>query len=593
MFLPVIYLEQGEMATYMTQFAVPMTASLFASLLIALTLIPLATTWIKGPEHRRREGRPPSWRRKLTGAHPLKWIIGAYAYCLDLALRKRLATFLVILAIMYVSYEVPFKGVGFVPMSDLDLREIDMDLVLDPNFDRAQVREMFDMFHQALTERKDELAIAHIFSRYFQGQGLIQIYLRKPEDYPAEGTPSYTTDDAFRIMTQLMPERIPGVELRIYTPATGDMGGAAKTVSVRVRGDEVRLVTEYARRLKVLMEQLPGLEDVVIDTERDKHEMQLRIDGPRAEEAGISPTEIARTVDIALRGARLPYIRQGGREYAVWAQFREEDRKTRENLDNVNLMDKTGALVPLNRFVTYTKAKGPSAIMRFDGKNDVTISARTTGNDLRTVRDNLTRVIDAFDLPLGYEAGMGDRFVELEVNLDNFVTTLLMAIILIYLVMSALFESITMPLSVLTSVPLALIGVYWMMYLTHTSFDTIGMVGCILMVGVVVNNGIVIVDHINLLRGQGRDRLDAIVQAGRDRFRPVMMTALTTILGCIPLALEPEVGSTFSFVSLGRALIGGLISGTALTLVIVPLLYTFIDDLRTWSSRFFADLTRL
>ena len=143
------------------------------------------------------------------------------------------------------------------------------------------------------------------------------------------------------------------------------------------------------------------------------------------------------------------------------------------------------------------------------------------------------------------------------------------------------------------SVVLAFIGAYWALYLTGTPLDTIGMIGCILMVGVVVNNGIVIVDHINFLRNEGSDRLSAVLQAGRDRFRPVMMTALTTILGCVPLALTPKAGTSISFVSLGRALIGGLAMGTILTLVIVPLLYTIIDDLREWSHRFVSGLLSL
>ncbi len=163
------------------------------------------------------------------------------------------------------------------------------------------------------------------------------------------------------------------------------------------------------------------------------------------------------------------------------------------------------------------------------------------------------------------------------------------AIILIYIVMGALFESFVLPLSILSSVPLAFIGVYWSMYLSEVPLDSVSLIGVILMCGVIVNNGIVIVDHINQLRLRGQDRESAILQASRERLRPVLMTALTTILGCVPLAQGTQIGEV-SFHSLGRALIGGLTTGTVLTLFIVPLFYSLIDDLGLWFRGYIANV---
>jgi HAE1 family hydrophobic/amphiphilic exporter-1 len=241
----------------------------------------------------------------------------------------------------------------------------------------------------------------------------------------------------------------------------------------------------------------------------------------------------------------------------------------------------------------FNKAESPTTIERIDAKNVVTISAKLQVENLLEVQRQLKKVVDEFPLPPGYSIQLGDEFREMATNMANFATTLALALILIYIVMAALFESVLLPLSVLTSVPLAFVGVYWAMFISGTPLDTVGLIGCILMVGVIVNNGIVIVDHINFLRAEGRNRFDAIVQAGRDRFRPVMMTALTTILGCVPLALAPRPGATVSFVSLGRALIGGLTVGTLLTLVVVPLLYSIIDDARAWFASYAANLGSL
>jgi len=183
----------------------------------------------------------------------------------------------------------------------------------------------------------------------------------------------------------------------------------------------------------------------------------------------------------------------------------------------------------------------------------------------------------------------GDEAEELDTSFRNFRIALVFAIILIYIVMGALFESFVLPLSILSSVPLAFIGVYWSMYLSEVPLDSVSLIGVILMCGVIVNNGIVIVDHINQLRLRGQDRESAILQASRERLRPVLMTALTTILGCVPLAQGTQIGEV-SFHSLGRALIGGLTTGTVLTLFIVPLFYSLIDDLGLWLRGYIANV---
>jgi HAE1 family hydrophobic/amphiphilic exporter-1 len=165
-----------------------------------------------------------------------------------------------------------------------------------------------------------------------------------------------------------------------------------------------------------------------------------------------------------------------------------------------------------------------------------------------------------------------------------------MAVALIYLVMCALFESFILPFSIMTTVPLALIGAVWMLYLTGVPFDSISLIGCILMAGIIVNNGIVIVDHMRNLCMHAPDRNAAILQAGKDRFRPVLMTAITTILGLVPVAMA-QTGGAATFAGLGRSLIGGLITGTALTLFVVPVFFGLLDDFSCWSRNFLANIT--
>jgi len=608
-FIPVLYMERGEMETYMRQFAGPMTVALLASLLVALTLIPLTLYWLLMRDftflhgyfvrlkHILRLPRQHTSTRgllgRILGVHPVTRMIRAYVKTLDYAMHRRLGSITVFLAVIVITFAWPFRSVGRQEMAPLDLREVDITLKFDQNFDMAAAKERVDAVKTAVNAYRDELGIKNVFSRYTTEEGAVELYLRKPEDYGRGEKAPFTTQEVLAILGQRLPERLPGVELKMSVPEAGEKGDAAQTISVRLRGDDANVLHDYAERLKDLMAGIPNLSDITVKADRARQEVQLQVDAPKSEEAGINPSIIARTVDVALRGTRLPYLKQGGREFPVWAQFREEDRKTRANLDNVMVIGATGSLVPLNQLVEFSKAQSPLSILRVDGKNVTTVTAKFNTDDLLKVQGELKRLTASFELPLGYSIDLGDEFTELDTSAANFGKAVSLAIILVYIAMGALFESFVLPLSILTTVPLAFVGVYWVLFLTGTPLDTVGIIGCILMVGVIVKNGIVLVDHVNLLRRQGMERHEAVLQAGRDRFRPVWMTALTTILGCVPLAIGSGSGSAVSFVSLGRAFIGGLTAGTVLTLVVVPLAYTIIEDFEEWCACFFAGLKRL
>jgi HAE1 family hydrophobic/amphiphilic exporter-1 len=362
---------------------------------------------------------------------------------------------------------------------------------------------------------------------------------------------------------------------------------------MRMRGDDLERLKQYAGRFATLVGTLPDVTEATTELEQAREEIQLEIDENLAGQAGISPMVIAQTVDFALRGTKLSYLKKGGREVPITASFRHEDKEDMGDLDNVAMQGRTGRLVPLSQLVNKQKADTPQRIDRVDGKNVVRITASTFSKDLAGVKRDLAQLASTFDLPRGYDIQMGEELTELETSTRSFFQALVLALILIYVVMGALFESYLLPLSILTSVPLAFIGVYWSMYITGTPMDAVALIGAILMCGIVVNNGIVIVDHINQLRKRGMDREQAILEGGHHRFRPVLMTALTTILGCVPLAMGGTQVGEVAFNSLGRALIGGLTTGTFLTLFLVPVSYSLVDDLQEWFVDYVSDLVEL
>ncbi len=633
-FIPMYFMETGRMSVFMAELGLPLMVALAGSLVLALTVVPLSMSYMRMESggipgflsrrlHLKHQSAYASrikdtdeeetgcedsgaattvstsderdhehhWYHFIFRIHLVQWVINGYAALLGNVLRQRLAAMLVLATIIGVTIIIPVRGVGMSDMPRMDTREVKIDVKMDQNYDMEMTKELFALLRDQVDLHREEMGIKNVLSYHAITEGVINIYLFTEDDGAEWKNPKYSTDEVMRILSRRLPRNLPGAELKFALTDAGE-SGTQGTVSVRLRGDDTQTLSDYAERLKLVMAALPNLDEVETDVERREQEIQLRIDQPLARSAGVTPLAIAQTVDAALRGARLPFMKQGNREVPVWAQFQEENRRSRANLENVLVVGQDGRLIPLNQLVNFEKGRSPNSIHRVNGKNVINVTAQINTEDLGAVQRDLRQAISTFDMPVGYGAELGDELNELSETFISFLTTLTMAIILIYLVMSALFESYLLPLSILTSVPMALAGAVWMLYLTNSQLDTITFIGCILMSGIIVNNGIVIVDHINNLRKTYEDdRLsEAIVQAGIDRFRPVLMTAITTILGLVPLAIA-TTGGAGTFSGLGRALIGGLSAGTLLTLFVVPVFYSLIDDFHRWFINFMGNIT--
>lgn len=603
-FLPILYLEAGQMSSYFKEFGFPIAVALGASLFIALTVIPLAASHM--PELNAERRHP--WRERMGGLmagivgkdiwgavvwlrrtiHPIQWLIDVYARVLAWVLRWRLATVILLFLLSGITGYVAMTEVHMSGMPELDRRQIDINLEYAQTLELEHSQQTVDLLKTQINARRESLGINHIFANYWPGGGTISVFLYEDEELPPGESLPYATEQVRDILWQILPKQLPGVEVNFEIAKSGE---GEKGIVIRLRGDDSAQLAAYAENLRdAIAARVPLVNEVKTDRERANEEIQLRIDETMAAQAGVSPLVVARTVDFALRGYQLTPLKSDGREVPLWAQFREENRKTRSNLENVTIMTERSGLVPLDRLVRYDRGYAPRGITRINGKNVTNVVAMVEAADLGEATTGIKQVVQTFSLPQGYSIEMGDKIETMETDMANFIVSMTMSCLLIYLVMGALFESFILPLSILFSIPLAFIGVVWIMVLTGSNFDPIALIGLVLMTGIIVNNGIVIIDHISQLRVQGRARFEAIIQAGRDRFRPVMMTALTTILGCVPLALGGAMGNAVAFDGLGRSLIGGLSAGTLLTLLVVPMVYSLIDDARMWLRDFFANV---
>ena len=593
-FIPVFYLESGELSTIMREFAGPITTSLTASLVIALTIIPLAESY-SGRAKRARPSAPSRQRRKRFrlrlphfGVMDALWKI--YDAAMALALRHRLAVIALTLALVLASYYVPYRRTGFQGLPKLDMRQFSVRLNVDQNYGQDNVRETVDMLVSRIEAYREELGITNIYVNSGGWGGVITVYLVKEDDLPPGAGLPCSTDEARKFLADRLPARLPGARIDYGVSEARPEGG--RSIGVIMRGDDTRTLHEIAGRFMEAMAALPELTDVKSDRPDEKDEIQLHVRKERAAAAGVSPMLIARTVDFALRGATLPYLKKGGQEIAVRGQLPWTQRGNVGDLETMAVQGGDGRLVPIMQLVSLHKDETPPRIDRVNAKSSLRLYGRVNNQNLIQVRDSLRALIARFELPRGYFIELDDELRAIDETLVNFSKTLAMSLILIYLVMAALFESWLLPLSVLTTVPMAFSGVYWVMYLTGKQMDTISLVGSIIMCGIIVNNGIVIIDHINQLRRQGLDRTQSVLQGGHNRLRPVLMTTLTTVFCILPLAIGR--GATGGAVTgLGRALVGGLCAGTFLTLFVVPIVYTVVDDAQTWVRNFFGSLLAL
>jgi len=316
-----------------------------------------------------------------------------------------------------------------------------------------------------------------------------------------------------------------------------------------------------------------------------EREVQVKIDRTKAENLGLTPEAIASTISIAMRGQNLRTFRGEEGEIAVRIEFDKRNKKSMSDLYNLPVFRAGKEPLPLAAVAKFSISKGPQMIRREDKTTMLTVTADLEDDAKKDdVRKELRKVLDEMAFPAAYYWQFGRGIQRDDKAANIMVTNMVLAIMMIFIVMAALFESLMLPLAVITSIAYSVVGVFWFFLLTGTTMSFMANIGILVLMGVVVNNGIVLIDHINRLRAEGMRRFDAIVQGGTDRLRPILMTIATTILGLIPLAIGDATvgGGDAAYYPMARAIIGGLLFSTVVSLLILPSIYVGLDSLRKW-----------
>ena len=387
---------------------------------------------------------------------------------------------------------------------------------------------------------------------------------------------------------QDMKERIlipPGISMQVNWRSGGDDAA----VSINLYGEDTRTLVELSREVERRLETIPGLLSVQTDMDRGSTELRVELNRDQVRRYGVDPRAISGNISYALRGQELTKFRtDDGREVGVFFQLREVDRQSVLQLRNLTFPTATGQQVPLESLATIRVERALGSIRRENRQTILTVTATATKDDANELFDQIEVAMGGFEMPRGYRWDKGARYVRIERQDATQMFALVLSVTFVFLLMGVLFESFVLPLSVIMAIPFSFLGVYWTLYLTNTPFDLLCGIGTIILVGVVVNNAIVLIDKANRLRADGMGRFDALVEAGTYRFRPILMTTFTTVVGLLPMAVGNARMIGMPYAPLGRTMMGGLLASTVLTLFIVPLFYTFFDDLRTLFQRLLA-----
>lgn len=399
----------------------------------------------------------------------------------------------------------------------------------------------------------------------------MQMTIRCPKKYERERT-IWQIAESVRGVLNKRPE----IVSYTVSTASGMGGGASNTVDLEIYGYDFDQTNILAADLKRKFQALPGARDVDIDREKDRSELQIVFDKEKLARHGLATSTVAMYIRNRVNGFTAGYLKEDGEEYDIIVRLQEKYRDSMTDILDMSITDALGKSVKIGELAEVQEYWAPPEIKRKSRQRYVTIKVTPEGTSQGEMAEAMQNVVDNTDIPMGIHTAFGGSYEDQQETFGDMAVLLVLIIFLVYIVMASQFEDFRNPLIIMSSAIFALPGVIFALLITNTTLDMIGALGAILLVGIVVKNGIVLVDYINLMRERGYNLNEAIALSGASRLRPVLMTAFTTILGMVPMAISSSEGSEM-WRPMGIVVIGGLTVSTIVTLIVVPVLYGIIN----------------
>ncbi|MCI0691097.1 efflux RND transporter permease subunit [candidate division KSB1 bacterium] len=576
-FVPVLFVP-GLAGELFNDMVVTICFSLTVSLLVALTLIPLLTSRLL---HLREKLQQHSLLAK-TSNRVSGWLAGLhkiYAAGLKWSLEHRKTVVFSALGLFVLSIVILASlGGEFLPQSDSGFVAIAVDRAPGTSLEamEASMREIDGIIRENVPEAKNTYinfgqgeGIMAFFSSRTSSEGDVTIGLTKLTERQRT---QFDIQDDLRERFKTMP----GVEVRFADRGQEAMFGSGTDIMVEIFGHDLSHAEALANDVAEKVKGIKGVAEVETSLRESAPELRVNFDRQCLADSGLSTAQLSRLVSTSVLGSVVTRYREEGDEYDVRVQLVKDARRSKEDIENILVVTPAGKQIPLRAVAEVEYSKAPIEITREGQERMVLVNIDISGRDLRSVTQDVQKALRQVSVPNDFRLEIGGIAEEQQESFMYLGLAALAALLLVYMVMASQFESLLDPFIIIFTIPLSLIGVAMALLLTGTNLNVMALIGIIMLVGIVVNNAIVLVDFTNQLRHRGKELFEAIMEAGRARMRPVLMTALTTILAMLPLA--PGLGeSGENWAPMARAVMGGLTAAMMLTLLVVPVIYAIVE----------------
>ncbi|MGE8226424.1 MAG: efflux RND transporter permease subunit, partial [Stenotrophomonas sp.] len=561
-FLPMMFGEKNIITIYLTQLALTISFSLLASWLVAVSLIPMLSARMKTPPALKS---PFISRLQARYARILRW---------TLLNRGWSVAGIVLVSVLSVWPMTHTTGGG----DDNDPDEINIFYQWKGSYSKEEMGKEVQRVEDFVNAHRDEFKIKRVYSRFAeQGWAQTRLYLsiddreqsKKIEEEVRKGLPQ-------------------SARAKIGIGWPGGMGSEGQGLRFSLVGDSSQTLRELADDIVPILARNPKLRDVRVDVGDANAELAVRVNRERAASYGFSAQQVAQFVGMALRGSSLRDFHRDDVEIPVNVRFSGSENYSIEDLSSFMVRSSSGKEIPLLAMVDVNVNPAANSIQRLNRQTMLRIEAGLAKDvPMDQARKSVEETLDKVQFPPGYGytfngAGFNINFD----GMDQMVSAIFIALILMVVIMAAVFESLLFPAAIMSCVLFSIYGVYWLFWLTGTEMNIMAVIGILVLMGVVVNNGIVMIEHINNLRRRGVSRTEALIEGSRERLRPIMMTMGTAILAMVPIALNTTTADGMPpYYPMARAIAGGLAFSTVVSLLFLPTIYALLDDLRTGTAR--------
>jgi CzcA family heavy metal efflux pump len=580
-FLPVVFLT-GVAKLLFVPLTITIAVALFGSYFVSRTVTPLMCYRYLPPEKpMKRESRKPADRLRVATSDAIERLDIWYEQGLRWTLKHRRLVIGGIVALGIVSAGlIKFIGTEFFP--DQDESQFSVSIRL-PVGTRSEETSKTTALMEAILQQEIPEIKTMIASIGSGGGGRGNSGSHAASIQVALVQPDKRHRSVFQIVNAVRPklQQVPGAT--VFASTGGFLRfllnfGSSAPISIEVRGYDLAAGSRLAAQVAEIVRSTPGATDVQVSREDNVPELRVKIDRDKAGVLGINAADVANTINTCIGGTVASTFTDPvtGTAYNIRVRLDERFRQTPEDLLGIVLAASGGQTVLLGNVAAVTMASSPVQLNRKNQERFVEVTANVTGRDLGSVAREVNQKIQKLTLPPGFSIMVGGNVEQQQKTFRDLLLAFSLAILLVYVIMASQFQSLLDPFVIMFTVPLGIVGVFWTLFLTRTTLSVTSFQGIIVMVGIVVSNGILLIDYTNRLRTSGLPLYEAVVKAGRTRLKPILMTSLATVLGLIPMAIG--LGGESTQAPLALAVIGGLTVSTFFTLFFVPALYTVFEQ---------------